>query len=163
MATEPATRFIERLGLNAEEGGFPRIAGRMFAHLLLAQAPCSLDDIATNLDVSKGSASTNARLLERHGWLRRVVMPGDRRDYYEMVPDFFAEFVGFRMRQWQTLRDVVGEALTQQPQLSGVARDRLEYLQESQAFFLDGMQERLAEWQQRHRAVTRGSRIVTGR
>ena len=56
--------FIERMGLAFESDGLPRIAGRIFGLLLLSEDCRSLDELAAELKVSKGSVSTNARLLE---------------------------------------------------------------------------------------------------
>lgn len=80
--------FVERMGLAFEEEGFPRIAGRMIGLLLLQSSPCSLDDIASTLGVSKASVSTDARRLEQVGIVERTSFPGDRRDYYVIAPDF---------------------------------------------------------------------------
>ena len=59
--------FIERMGLALESDGLPRIAGRIFGLLLVSEDARSLDDLAAELRVSKGSVSTNARLLEQRG------------------------------------------------------------------------------------------------
>jgi DNA-binding transcriptional regulator GbsR (MarR family) len=85
---EQATRdFIESMGRQFEEDGAPRIAGRLFGFLMLQEEPCSLDEVAEQLQVSKGSASSNARLLEQLGIAERVTRAGDRRDYYQISPD----------------------------------------------------------------------------
>ena len=85
---DQATRdFIESMGRQFEEDGAPRIAGRLFGFLMLQEEPCSLDDVAERLQVSKGSASSNARLLEQLGIAERVTRAGDRRDYYQISPD----------------------------------------------------------------------------
>ena len=85
--TEAEREFVDAMGRHFEGEGVPRIGGRMFGFLLLKSAPCSLDDLAEQLEVSKASASTNARLLEEWALVRRTSMPGDRRDYYEIAPD----------------------------------------------------------------------------
>jgi DNA-binding transcriptional regulator GbsR (MarR family) len=79
--------FIESMGRQFEEDGAPRIAGRLFGFLMVQETPCSLDDVAEQLRVSKGSASSNARLLEQLGIAERVTRAGDRRDYYQISPD----------------------------------------------------------------------------
>jgi DNA-binding transcriptional regulator GbsR (MarR family) len=85
---DQATRdFIESMGRQFEEDGAPRIAGRLFGFLMLQDDPCSLDDVAEQLQVSKGSASSNARLLEQLGIAERVTRAGARRDYYQISPD----------------------------------------------------------------------------
>jgi DNA-binding transcriptional regulator GbsR (MarR family) len=79
--------FVEAMGLHFEAEGVPRIGGRIYAFLLLQDEPCSLDDLAEHLAVSKTSVSTNARLLEQRGLLQRTTRPGDRRDYYTSSGD----------------------------------------------------------------------------
>ena len=67
------SEFIEKFGMVAEQDGFPRIAGRMMGFLLLNEGPYTLDELAEELQISKTSASTNARLLEGHGVIERVI------------------------------------------------------------------------------------------
>jgi DNA-binding transcriptional regulator GbsR (MarR family) len=145
-------QFIEEVGLAAEADGLPRIAGRLFGHLLLSSGPCSLDEIAEALNVSKGSVSTDARLLLRHGWLRRSTQAGDRKDYYEMGPDFFAGIVAYRLGRWSALHDLVSTALPEMASESRTVRDRLRYLDEAQSFFVDGLRRLLEEWDARQGA-----------
>lgn len=139
-------RFIEEVGITSEGDGLPRIAGRLFGYLLLSPEPRSLDEIAEALEVSKGSASTDARLLLRHGWLRRVSQTGDRKDYYELAPDFFAEIVAYRLTRWDSLHDVVASALPGLDDEPGEVIDRLRYLERAQTFFTEGIRELLAGW-----------------
>lgn len=80
-----AERFIERMGLAAEEDRLPRIAGRIWGLLVLEGGPLSIDDIAEKLSVSRASVSTNARRLESLHILAKAAKPGDRRDYFEIV------------------------------------------------------------------------------
>ncbi|HEX6534552.1 MAG TPA: MarR family transcriptional regulator [Gemmatimonadaceae bacterium] len=142
--------FIEQVGLSAEADGLPRIAGRLFGYLLLSPGPRSLDEIADALGVSKASVSTDARLLLRHGWLRRASLPGDRRDYYEMAPDFFAGIAAYRLGRWEALHDLVAEARHRLPQQPQVIRDRLRYLDEVQHVFLARIRALLEEWRAAH-------------
>jgi predicted transcriptional regulator len=142
-------RFIEEVGMAAEADGLPRIAGRLFGHLLLSPGPCTLDEIAEALNVSKGSVSTDARLLLRHGWLRRASRAGDRKDYYEMAPDFFAGIVAYRLERWDALHELVASSIPDFANAPATVRSRLEYLDEVQAFFVAGMRQLLLEWRSR--------------
>jgi DNA-binding transcriptional regulator GbsR (MarR family) len=139
--------FIERVGLSVQVDGLPRIAGRLFGLLLLSPGPQSLDEIAETLGVSKGSASTDARLLVRHGWLKRTSQAGDRRDYYELSPDFFAGVVAYRLGRWDALYESVAEGRKMLPRQPDVVRDRLKYLDDVQQFFLKGIHQLLDDWQ----------------
>ena len=95
--------LIERMGLVLELEGLPRIAGRIFGLLLVSEDARSLDDLAADLQVSKGSVSTNARLLEQRGLLERLCRPADRRDYYSVPSDLFLHTMDQRLARWQRL------------------------------------------------------------
>lgn len=82
-----AEDFVELMGRHLEEEGMPRIAGRLMGALILNEDPASLDDLAEQLQVSKASISSNARLLENWGVAERVTLPGDRRDFYRLSPN----------------------------------------------------------------------------
>jgi len=81
--------IINHIGEKAERFGFPRTAGLMEGLLLLTNRSLSLDDIAHRLEVSKGSVSTNIRLLEQWKIARRVFNRGDRKNYYEISGDLW--------------------------------------------------------------------------
>lgn len=143
-------RFVEEVGLTAEADGLPRIAGRLFGFLLLSPEPRSLDEIAEALNVSKGSVSTDARLLLRHGWLCRASQLGDRKDYYEMAPDFFAGIVAYRLRRWDSLHELIAASLPELRSEPEAVLERLHYMDEVQGFFVDGLRRLLDEWRARH-------------
>ena len=96
--------FVERMGLALVADGLPRIAGRIFGLLLVSEKPCSLDELAAELRVSKASVSTNARLLEHRGVLEQVSRPADRRDYYRIPGDLFTHTMAQRLARWQRFR-----------------------------------------------------------
>lgn len=79
--------FIERMGLSAQADGLPRIAGRMWGYFIIYGGPSSFSELAEALQVSRGSVSTNARLLRDLGMIERVARPGDRQDYYRLADE----------------------------------------------------------------------------
>jgi len=85
---ENSKRFVDLLGQHLEEDGVPRTYGRLLGVLLLNPEPRSLEELAEQLQVSKGSISSNARALEARGIAERVTVPGDRRDFYQLSDDF---------------------------------------------------------------------------
>jgi DNA-binding transcriptional regulator GbsR (MarR family) len=80
--------FIEAAGHVTQSFGFGRILGQIYAWIYFNPGPQSLDDLTTNLGVSKGSASMSVRQLEQWTALRKVWVKGDRKDYYEANDDF---------------------------------------------------------------------------
>lgn len=138
--------FVERMGLVHEADGLPRIAGRMFGLLLISEEPRSLDELACELKVSKGSVSTNARLLEQRGILERICRPADRRDYYRVPPDLFTHTMAQRLARWQRFHEVIGAARTTLPIQSREVRDRLKEYEAAYAFMSREIGEALARW-----------------
>jgi DNA-binding transcriptional regulator GbsR (MarR family) len=92
--------FIERIGQAFESDGLPRIAGRIMGFFVMHAEPVSFAELAVRLKVSRGSISTNARLLESLGVLARMTMPGDRQVYYKLADSPFVHLIeGFVKRQ----------------------------------------------------------------
>ncbi len=83
----PVQDFVEAMGLRFQDQQMPRIAGRLFGLLLVEGGPFSFGELADRLQVSRGSISTNARLLDDLGLIERVAKPGDRQDYYRIAPE----------------------------------------------------------------------------
>jgi MarR family len=79
--------FVEQMGLITQAEGGPRIAGQILGYLIVEGGPRTLSQMTQALKISKGSASTNARLLERKGVLRRVSVLGQRQDAYQAVDE----------------------------------------------------------------------------
>ena len=139
--------FVERMGVALESDGLPRIAGRIFGLVLVSEDARSLDDLAAELRVSKGSVSTNARLLEQRGLLERVCRPADRRDYYSVRPDLFIHTMAQRLTRWQRFHEAIRAARTSLPIRSQEVRDRLEEYEQAYAFISQVIGEALTRWQ----------------
>jgi DNA-binding transcriptional regulator GbsR (MarR family) len=139
--------FIETMGLALESDGLPRIAGRIFGLLLVSEEARSLDDLAAELQVSKASVSTNARLLEQRGVLEQVGRPADRRDYYQVPRDLFSHTMAQRLARWQRFHEAVTSARTNLPIQSPEVLKRLEEYGEAYAHMSRVIRDALARWQ----------------
>ena len=105
-----AEQYVERMGLIWEAEGLPRIAGRILGFLALQDAPCTLDDIAGALRVSKASVSNDARRLEQLHLVERAGRPGDRRDYYQVAPDMPVRVVAQKLADLERLHAAMAAA-----------------------------------------------------
>ena len=150
--------FVGEMGLTFEADGFTRIGGRLFGHLLLADRPLSLDEIAETLSVSKASVSTDARRLFEKGVVVRSGKPGDRRDYWQIAPDFFASLMQHRVERWRRLNMVVGELKRRSPAPTAAVRARLRYMEDVYAYISGRVDDALDSWRSRH--VKRPTRAV---
>lgn len=141
--------FVEKLGLKFEADGKPRIAGRVLAYLLVCREAQSLDELAEVLRVSKGSVSSNARLLERRGVVERVTRPGDRRDYYRISDDLHVKFMDALLDRLRDMRDLLEIALLAPPAADPVVRDRIEAFATFFGEMLEAATASEAQWQTR--------------
>ncbi len=160
MGARGAEWFVEAMGLTTEADGFTRIAGRLFAHLLLAAEPQSLDAIATGLGVSKASVSTDARRLLDKGVIERVAVPGDRRDYYGVAPDFFERLMRHRVERWRAFHDLTEELRRTLPRQSAAVRARLRYVDEVYEYVGRRLDGALTAWHARTARSARSARTA---
>lgn len=150
-ADNPHERFVNKMGQAAEIDGMSPIAGRLFATLLLSPEPRSLDELASEIGVSKASISTDARRLLERGIVERVTHAGDRRDYYELAPDFFAQGIRNRVAQWRGIQALVGTMREAGTALPAVVRDRIASIDDVHAFVIDRIDAALDEWERERR------------
>ena len=80
--------MVELGGRLSQILGLPRSTGQIFGLLYFSSNPLSLGQICDVLGISKASASTGTRQLATWGALRKVWVPGERKDYYEALEDF---------------------------------------------------------------------------
>jgi len=82
--------FVDGIGAGAAPSGIlTQLQGRIFALLYLEPTPMSLDDIAAELQQSKSNISTTIRGLVEWQLVRRVAVPGSRKDHYQAATDFW--------------------------------------------------------------------------
>lgn len=108
---ENTSTLVERFGLRFEADGLPRIAGRMLGLLMVSAEPRSLEELGEQLQASRTSVHTNARLLERLGAVERATKPGDRRDYYRVVDNLHERMLNARLEQMKTTRNLLSQAV----------------------------------------------------
>lgn len=84
--------FIRRWGEMAASWGISRTMAEIHALLYVADQPLCTDDVMEQLQVSRGSASTNLRQLVTWGLVVRSHRRCDRRDYFEADTDVWQMF-----------------------------------------------------------------------
>ena len=138
---------IAGLGRLARFFGFSDVMGRLYGTCLLSPEPLSLDELASRLEISKGSVSMNMRALERWGMAKEVWVRGERKKFYAVESDLWQvmrNVLGSReKREVQLALDVLGESIaklktaesTLTPEEQELARYYLERIAELQSFF----------------------------
>ena len=120
--------FIERIGLSAEADGLPRIAGRMLGFFVIYDGPVSFTELADRLQVSRGSISTNARLLAGLGVIEKISLPGDRQNYYRLSERPYVRLIEGYIKRQQDMEAVVKDVQAKIPTGMKNARTRLREL-----------------------------------
>jgi predicted transcriptional regulator len=149
MKLNPKTQdFVERIGLTLESLGTTRTLGRLFGLLLVAERPMSLDQLASALQVSKASISTNARVCVQIGLAQQVSVLGDRRDYYEISPGSFERAVAARLGIIQEIVSLADAGIGAVDKGNRTARARLEEMRDFYQFLGSEMAKIMTRWQQ---------------
>lgn len=126
--------YIEDVALFFEQGGLPRMAGRIVGWLLICDPPeQSSGDLVRVLGASKGSISTATRLLVQYRLIERVSLPGRRRDYFRIRPGAWAELVRVRVAALTDFRRLTERGLGL---LAGADPRRRERLQDIHELYL---------------------------
>ncbi len=107
-------RLIDAGGRVSQDLGLGRIAGQTLVYLYLSREACSLDNISSELQLSKASASIAARQLERLGMIIRVWKGGDRKSYYQTADNFVEALqkgvVGYMFQKLQMVGSEIEKA-----------------------------------------------------
>lgn len=135
MVSREELQFVEEMGALFEQGGSTRMAGRVWAYLLIADAEqVSSTDLAAALDASASSISASTRLLESLEMVDRIRMPGDRKDYFTIHHGAVLNLVRRRFEAVVRARDLAVRALRTFGDRE-IARPHLEELYEVYSWF----------------------------
>lgn len=104
---EDSLLFINKLGMYYENYGIPRIGGRILGLMLISGQPLSAEKIANLLKVSRGSVSTNVRLLASNELLERISVMGEKVDYYTVSELIWERAIQMRIDGFKTLKRIV--------------------------------------------------------
>lgn len=102
--------FIEAMGMIYQADSLPRIAGRIVGLLMIKDAPFSLQELSDHLQVSRGSISTNTRLLEQIGMINRIAKLGERQAFYHLAKDPYVNFMEGALLRIKKAQSVVRTA-----------------------------------------------------
>lgn len=148
--------FVEEVGLFLEEGGRPRMAGRVVGWLLICDPPeQSAADLAAVLRASKGSISTATRLLVQARLIDRVALPGERRDYFRIRPDAWSERLRTAVAALTAFRLLTERGLALLADAPPARRDRLLAVHDFYAWFEREWPALFERWQREHSAEDR--------
>jgi len=82
-------QFIHSWGVLGTQWGINRTMAQVHSLLLVASKPLSTDDIMEDLSISRGNANMNIRELMDWNLIDKVIVPGDRKEYFSAEKDIW--------------------------------------------------------------------------
>ena len=113
--TEARQQFISHWGAFGPNWGINRTMAQIHALLLTSPDPLTQDDIMTELNISRGNTNMNIRELINWGLVERVIIPGERKEYFSAEKDI-----------WKVVRQIVKERKKRELEPMLQLLDRLE-------------------------------------
>ena len=123
-------QFVETWGAMGSAWGVNNSVARVHGLLIITDRPWCIDEIVEELQISKSNVSTSLKELRSWHVIRKVFVPGDRREFYACEPDTWEMlFHIMRQRKQRELDPILAsiEMTCQQAEKSpkGIAVDRL--------------------------------------
>src|SRR5437868_6677848 len=95
---ESKQQFISSWGAFGTHWGINRTMAQIHALLLVSAEPITQDEIMEELNISRGNVNMNIRELINWGLVERVLLPGERKEYFSAEKDI-----------WKVMRQIVKE------------------------------------------------------
>ena len=109
---EDKKQFIEKIALEFEFFGIPRMGGRILGLLTICDPPYQTSDqIAAAIGCSKSSVSSMTQLLLQRDMIERVGIPKDRKIYYKNNRYWWADILRIRVVGVKRARDILETAI----------------------------------------------------
>lgn len=103
--------FVEECALLSERLGFSRMHGRIVACLILSPQPhLSSGELCSLLSVTKGALSKELRIMVDENLLKKILLPGQRSEYYSLSEQLWANRIGVFLNQLQASLDLIVQA-----------------------------------------------------
>lgn len=141
-------RYVEEVGVAMEALGLPRMWGRVFGALLVADPPeQTAEQLATALQASRGSISQATRFLEQSSLIERVRQPGARKDAFRNRPGAWSALLRRRLEGIDTLAALAERGLELLDRADPEVRRGLREMRDSMAFFAREYPRFVARWE----------------
>jgi DNA-binding transcriptional regulator GbsR (MarR family) len=144
--------FVEDLAVMMNHAaGLPLTDGRVLGYLMMTQADhTSSAQLAQGLQASSGAISMATRRLVESGFVKRHVIPGDRRHYFRTETDVWGSWLATERRYLDRQRDVIARGLaTTDPDdpADAPVRERLENGRDYMTWLQGHHRAMLEEWE----------------
>lgn len=121
--TEAKQQFVQSWGVLGSQWGINRTMAQVHALLLIAEKPMSTDDVMEGLNISRGNANMNIRELMDWGLVDKVIISGDRKEYFSADKDIWRVATRIMAQRKKRELDPMLKVLNQLTEVEGDKKD----------------------------------------
>ncbi|MGE7694660.1 GbsR/MarR family transcriptional regulator [Lysinibacillus sp. NPDC094177] len=145
--------LIEDFGTYIESSGGARTLGKIWGYLLISSTPKSLDDMVSDLQISKGMASLSVRQGVQISLFRKVGIPGSKRDFYQLHSDAWTSTLHTSIAQGAMMTQYLRRAkeLVLEEQAVSTINESIEFFE----FVIQQTKQILVQWEERKSSNTK--------
>lgn len=147
---EKIHRYIEDMAMSFEEKGFPRMAGRVMAWLMIANpSHQSMPELVEALHASKSSISTATRVLINFQLVEKISMRGERKDFYRLKPNIWKDSIQLAVKKMTDFKEIASHSLDVLSDVN-IRKDKLEEMYDVYAFMESQMPLIMENWEKQN-------------
>ncbi|NQX45634.1 GbsR/MarR family transcriptional regulator [Paenibacillus tritici] len=121
-------RVIDSIGKNMDLYGITLSIGHLYGYMYFKEGPVTLDELSSNMGMSKTSMSTGVRTLLDLKMIDKVWGKGTRKDLFEVVPDWHQNFSDYFSIKWR--KAVEGNMTALNKSLAEIRQMKIDYADE---------------------------------
>jgi len=121
---EAQQQFIASWGAFGSHWGINRTMAQIHALLMISPDPLSQDDIMEQLSISRGNVNMNIRDLIDWGLVSRVLIPGERKEYFSAEKDIWKVATCIAKERKKRELDPIMKVLNQLQDVEGEQKDK---------------------------------------
>lgn len=122
--SEAKQQFIGSWGAFGTHWGINRTMAQIHALLMVSPEPLTQDDMMEELNISRGNVNMNIRDLISWGLVERVILPGERKEYFTAEKDIWKVATQIIRERKKRELDPMMKLLAQLENIDGDKKDK---------------------------------------
>jgi DNA-binding transcriptional regulator GbsR (MarR family) len=141
--TEAKEKYIQAWGSLGSSWGVNRTMAQIHALLMISTKPLSTEELMEELKISRGNVNMNIRALMDWGLAKKVLIPGERKEYFKSEKDVMHLAVQVarerKRRELEPIIDILNEVKDvegespEEKEFQKVTADLLKFAKQSEA------------------------------
>lgn len=125
--SEAKEKYIQAWGTLGSSWGINRTMAQIHALLMISTTPLSTEELMEELKISRGNTNMNVRALLDWGLAEKVLIPGDRKEYFKADKDIMNIGVQVAKERKRRELDPIIKLLNEITQVDGDTADVKEF------------------------------------